>query len=113
MLYSDAIAARATGRRKSAAISDEVLVGLIAQGDKDAMEALYRRHNVRVFRFLLRFVDGEATAEDLVSEVFLEAWRKAGADTVKTTPDQYRAQIKQEIGQWKPLIGEIAEKERN
>jgi tripartite-type tricarboxylate transporter receptor subunit TctC len=41
-----------------------------------------------------------------------EAWRKAGADTVKTTPDQYRAQIRQEIVQWKPLIGEIAEKER-
>jgi tripartite-type tricarboxylate transporter receptor subunit TctC len=41
-----------------------------------------------------------------------EAWRKAGADTVKTTPDQYRAQIQQEIVQWKPLIGEIAEKER-
>jgi RNA polymerase sigma-70 factor, ECF subfamily len=78
MQYSDAIAARATGRRRSAATSDEVLVGLIAHGDKDAMEALYRRHNVRVFRFLLRFVDGEATAEDLVSEVFLEAWRKAG-----------------------------------
>jgi tripartite-type tricarboxylate transporter receptor subunit TctC len=40
-----------------------------------------------------------------------EAWRKAGADTVKSTPDEYRAQIRQEIAQWKPLIGEIAEKE--
>ena len=78
MQYSDAIAARANGRRRSAETSDDVLVGLIAQGDKEAMQVLYRRHNVRVFRFLLRFVDGEATAEDLVSEVFLEAWRKAG-----------------------------------
>lgn len=41
-----------------------------------------------------------------------EAWRKAGADTIKTTPDQFRAQIGQEIAQWKPLIGEIAEKEK-
>ncbi len=39
-----------------------------------------------------------------------ESMRKAGADTVKTTPEQYRAQIQQEIAQWKPLIGEIAEK---
>jgi tripartite-type tricarboxylate transporter receptor subunit TctC len=39
-----------------------------------------------------------------------ESMRKAGASTVKTTPDQYRAQIEQEITQWKPLIREIAEK---
>ena len=39
-----------------------------------------------------------------------ESMRKAGADTVKSTPEQYRAQIAQEIAQWKPLIAEIAEK---
>ena len=39
-----------------------------------------------------------------------ESMRKAGADTVKNTPDEYRAQILQEIAQWKPLIGEIADK---
>ena len=36
--------------------------------------------------------------------------RKAGADTVKTTPEQYRAQIVREIAQWKPLIQVIAER---
>jgi RNA polymerase sigma-70 factor (ECF subfamily) len=79
MQYSDAIAAVAAGRRRLAGneTSDEVLVGLIAKGDKDAMRALYGRHNVKVFRFLMRFVDGEATAEDLVSEVFIEVWRNA------------------------------------
>src|SRR6202048_4550295 len=80
MQYSDAIAAVAAGRRRSAdqETSDQVLVGLIAQGDKGAMQVLFGRHNVRVFRFLMRFVDGEATAEDLVSEVFIEVWRNAG-----------------------------------
>src|SRR5256886_7416895 len=39
-----------------------------------------------------------------------EAMRRAGADTVKTTPDEYRAQIQQEIAQWKPFIQEIAER---
>ena len=39
-----------------------------------------------------------------------EAMRRAGADTVKTTPAEYRAQIQQEIAQWKPLIEEIAQK---
>lgn len=59
-------------------ISDETLIGLIANGDKDAVRVLFTRHSVRVFRFLLRIVGDEATAEDLVSEVFLEVWRKAG-----------------------------------
>jgi tripartite-type tricarboxylate transporter receptor subunit TctC len=36
--------------------------------------------------------------------------RKAGADTVKNTPDEYRAQILREIVQWKPLIAEIADR---
>jgi RNA polymerase sigma-70 factor (ECF subfamily) len=78
MQYSDAIATKAAGGRRAAETPDEVLVGLAAQGDRNAMQVLYRRHNMRVFRFLMRFVDGEAAAEDLVSEVFLEAWRKAG-----------------------------------
>ena len=39
-----------------------------------------------------------------------EIMRKAGADTVKTTPEQYGAQIVREIAQWKPLIREIAER---
>jgi len=39
-----------------------------------------------------------------------EIMGKAGADTVKTTAEQYRAQIVREIAQWKPLILEIAER---
>jgi len=80
MKYSDAIAAVALGGRRSAdkETSDQALVGLIARGDKDAIRVLFGRHNVRVFRFLMRFVDSEATAEDLVSEVFIELWRHAG-----------------------------------
>jgi hypothetical protein len=31
---------------------------------------------------------------------------------VKTTPDQFRTQIRQEMEQWKPLIAEIMEKEK-
>jgi RNA polymerase sigma-70 factor (ECF subfamily) len=80
MQYSDAIAAVTADRRRSAdkETSDETLVGLIAKGDKHAMQVLFGRHNVRVFRFLMRFVDGEATAQDLASEVFIEVWRNAG-----------------------------------
>jgi tripartite-type tricarboxylate transporter receptor subunit TctC len=41
-----------------------------------------------------------------------EAMRKAGAATVKTTPEQFRAQIALEMAQWKPLIHEIAGAEK-
>ncbi|HEX4410425.1 MAG TPA: sigma-70 family RNA polymerase sigma factor [Xanthobacteraceae bacterium] len=60
------------------ATSDEALVGLIANGDRDAMRVLFARHNVRVFRFTMRFMNNEASAEDAVNEVFLEVWRSAG-----------------------------------
>jgi RNA polymerase sigma-70 factor, ECF subfamily len=57
--------------------SDEALVSAIAAGDRQAMQALYLRHNVRVYRFVLRLVADAALAEDVVSEVFLELWRRA------------------------------------
>ena len=58
--------------------SDEVLIGRIAKGDRLAMQVLFARHHVRVYRFALRLVRGEAMAEDLTSEVFLDVWRQAG-----------------------------------
>jgi RNA polymerase sigma-70 factor (ECF subfamily) len=73
-----------TGRLRIAAApsqergtSDAALIQSIATGDKHAMRILFARHNVRVYRFLLRLVANEATAEDLVSEVFLDVWRQA------------------------------------
>jgi RNA polymerase sigma-70 factor, ECF subfamily len=58
--------------------SDEVLIGRIASGDRLAMQVLFARHHVRVYRFVLRLVRNEAKAEDLISEVFLDIWRQAG-----------------------------------
>jgi RNA polymerase sigma-70 factor (ECF subfamily) len=57
--------------------SDEALIDLIADGDKRAMQVLYARHNVRVYRFILRLTGNQTMAEDLVSEVFLDVWRQA------------------------------------
>ena len=58
--------------------SDEVLIGRIANGDRLAMQVLFARHHVRVYRFVLRLVRNEAKAEDLISDVFLDIWRQAG-----------------------------------
>jgi RNA polymerase sigma-70 factor (ECF subfamily) len=58
--------------------SDENLIKAIAAGDEGAMRTLYARHNVRVFRFISRLVTEPGTAEDLVSEVFIDVWTQAG-----------------------------------
>ena len=60
------------------ATSDEALIGRIATGDKVAMQVLFARHHVRVYRFVLRLVRDQTQAEDLISEVFLDVWRQAG-----------------------------------
>jgi RNA polymerase sigma-70 factor (ECF subfamily) len=57
--------------------ADEVLIVRIATGDKLAMQVLFARHHVRVYRFVLRLVRNETLAEDLISEVFLDVWRQA------------------------------------
>jgi RNA polymerase sigma-70 factor (ECF subfamily) len=58
--------------------ADEVLIGRIARGDRLAMQVLFARHHVRVFRFVLRLLHDEALAEDVISETFLDVWRQAG-----------------------------------
>ena len=72
-LYTSTIAVKQTPDTPDAA-----LIRLIAAGDKHAMQILFARYNVRVFRFVLRFVGDKSAAEDLVSEVFLDVWRQAG-----------------------------------
>lgn len=78
MQYIQAVSGAPLSRPSSSKVtSDETLIALIANGDKDATRVLFARHNVRVFRFLLRIVGDEAAAEDLVTEVFLDVWRNA------------------------------------
>jgi RNA polymerase sigma-70 factor (ECF subfamily) len=79
MQYSQAVTASSAMRQRDVSHerSDEALVQAIAAGDKTALQTLYGRHNVRVYRFVLRFLNDEAMAEDMVSEVFFDVWRQA------------------------------------
>jgi RNA polymerase sigma-70 factor, ECF subfamily len=58
--------------------TDEALIAAIACADRDAMQTLFERHRVKVFRFVLRMVRNDALAEELTGEVFLDVWRNAG-----------------------------------
>ena len=43
------------------------------------MKLLFTRHHLTVYRFVLRLVGNSATAEDIVSDVFIELWRHAAS----------------------------------
>ncbi|HMA75532.1 MAG TPA: sigma-70 family RNA polymerase sigma factor [Xanthobacteraceae bacterium] len=66
-----------TGSGVIGATIDEALIMAISAGDERAMRTLYNRHRIRVFRFAVRLVGDAASAEDIVSEAFVEVWRQA------------------------------------
>ena len=77
---------------------DQSLIKAIADGDRRAMHMLYARHNVRIYRFILRLIKNASLAEDLVSEVFLTVWRDARTFKGKS-----------QVSTWWSLIGGRAE----
>ncbi len=66
-------------------LSDEDLIKRIATGDRLALETLYGRHRVKLFRFLRRLTDNETAAEDIVSDVFFDVWQQAGRFESRST----------------------------
>jgi RNA polymerase sigma-70 factor (ECF subfamily) len=60
-----------------AGASDEWLIGRYARGDAAAFELLYRRHEMRVWRYLERNVGNRATADELMQEVWFAVARDA------------------------------------
>jgi RNA polymerase sigma-70 factor (ECF subfamily) len=61
----------------SAAPSDEALIARYAAGDIAAFEALYERHELPLWRFLLRLCRDRATAEELMQETWFAITREA------------------------------------
>lgn len=72
---------------------DRALLQAMGRGDAKALERLFTRHNVRVFRFLMRIVANQATAEELLNEVFLAAWQGASRYEGKSEPTTWLLSI--------------------
>src|SRR5262245_9820346 len=58
--------------------TDRALIMAVARADRGAMQLLFRRFKTPVYRFARRLGADQSSAEDIVSEVFLDVWRKAG-----------------------------------
>ncbi len=56
---------------------DETLLRSIADGERSALGQLYDRHASAVLQVALRFLRSRQDAEDLLHDVFVEAWGKA------------------------------------
>jgi len=58
-------------------ISDEELLGRVAQGSKEALALMFRRHRSPVLNVAKRILRDESEAEDLCQEVFLLLFQRA------------------------------------
>ena len=57
---------------------DIELIRRIADGDRAAFQVLFARHNLALYRYLVRMLRNTAIAEEHVNETFIEIWRVAG-----------------------------------
>ena len=59
---------------------DSALWQRVRVGDAQAFGLIFERHGNAIYNYCFRRVGNWAAAEDLVSVVFLECWRRRGAD---------------------------------
>ncbi len=67
---------RLVGHEQPVEVDDSVLWSRARTGDSEAFGMLFERHARTIYNFCFRRVGDWATAEDLVSIVFLQAWRR-------------------------------------
>jgi RNA polymerase sigma-70 factor (ECF subfamily) len=75
--YGSALVSGDSDKGESKPESDEALVRAVANGDTCALAALYDRHAPLMLGLARRIVIGKPEAEDIVHDVFVEAWRRA------------------------------------
>ena len=65
-------------RAEVSQVSDVALLQAIARGDEASLARLYDQYRVILFGLLVRILNSREEAEDVLQEVFLQVWRRAG-----------------------------------
>jgi RNA polymerase sigma-70 factor (ECF subfamily) len=66
------------------------LIGRMARGDRSGLEGLYDRFAQLIFNLVIRIVGNRPDAEEVLQEVFLQAWRGATQyDPSRGTPEAW------------------------
>jgi len=66
----------------------------VGQGDRSALQDVYKRTSPKLFGVILRILHDQAEAEDVLQEVYLTIWRKAGTfDEGRASPITWLATL--------------------
>jgi len=61
-----------------AQLTDVQILQAVAGGDEQALGQIYDRYRVILFGLLVRILSSREEAEDVLQDVFLQVWRRAG-----------------------------------
>ena len=80
----------AVGNTVSATSDAAELIGRMVQGDRSGLEGLYDRYAQLLFNLVIRVVRNRSDAEEVMQEVFLQAWRSASRyDPSRGSPEAW------------------------